>query len=299
MKQDSHVISKHSQKKQFGNRQKRSRDISNAYGYVAHFSSVLVSASNRTAIVTGASRGIGRAIAIRLSEDFANIVLVARNEDALVSVSGFVHANGANVLPLALDLREASAADTVISRTLERFGRIDTLINVAGAVPQADLFEMSDEEWADGLSLKFHGARRMALRAWPSLRQTQGSLVFFSGSSAITPKANFAAVGTINAAICALAKVFAERGIAEGIQVNSVLPGPVNTDRRRSMLQKYAVAHGIEVDQATEAFAKEAGIARFGKPEEIAALVAFLVSPQAHWMTGAMLRMDGGEVKAV
>lgn len=144
---------------------------------------------------------------------------------------------------------------------------------------------MAHDEW------RYEHGRRCAKRKALSF--------FFSGSSAITPKANFAAVGTINAAICALAKVFAERGIAEGIQVNSVLPGPVNTDRRRSMLQKYAVAHGIEVDQATEAFAKEAGIARFGKPEEIAALVAFLVSPQAHWMTGAMLRMDGGEVKAV
>ena len=120
-----------------------------------------------------------------------------------------------------------------------------------------------------------------------------------SGSSAITPKASFAAVGTINAAISALAKTFAERGIAEGVQVNSVLPGPVMTDRRRSMLEKYAATHNLGFDQAIVRFAEETGITRYGTPEDIAALIAFIVSPPAHWMTGSMLRVDGGEIKAV
>lgn len=258
-----------------------------------------MTSDKRLAIVTGASRGIGRATALRLAEDFGDLVLVARNEEGLASAADAIRAAGAQALPLAIDLRQPQAAEIIVARTLERFGRIDALVNVAGAVPQTDLFAMSDEEWADGLALKFHGARRLALNAWDALRQAGGSIVFMSGSSALAPKAALAAVGTINAAISALAKAFAERGVTDGVQVNAVLPGPVMTDRRRSMLEKYAVSKGLSFDAAIGAFARETGIARYGEPEDIAELIAFIVSSRARWMTGATLRMDGGEIKAV
>jgi 3-oxoacyl-[acyl-carrier protein] reductase len=258
-----------------------------------------MTSEKRLAIVTGASRGIGRASALRLAESFGALVLVARNEEGLASAADAIRAAGAQALPLAIDLSQPQAAEIIVARTLERFGQIDALVNVAGAVPQTDLFAMSDEEWADGLALKFHGARRLALNAWDALIQTSGSIVFMSGSSALAPKASLAAVGTINAAISALAKAFAERGVIDGVQVNSVLPGPVMTDRRRLMLEKYAVSKGLSFGAAIEAFARETGITRYGEPRDIAELIAFVVSPRAHWMTGATLRMDGGEIKAV
>lgn len=258
-----------------------------------------MSGARRTAIVTGASRGIGRATAIRLARDFDNVAVIARSPDGLDSTADAARALGAKALPLPMDLREPAAAEVVVTRVLDRFGRIDALINVAGAVPQTDLFAMGDEEWSDGFSLKFHGARRLTLRAWDALRRASGSVVFLSGSSAITPKASLAAVGTINAAISALAKAFAERGTVEGVQVNSILPGPVMTDRRRSMLEKYAAAHRLGYEEAVVRYASETGIERYGTPEDIAALIAFVVSPPARWMTGASLRMDGGEIRAV
>lgn len=162
-----------------------------------------------------------------------------------------------------------------------------------------DLTRLSDEEWADGLALKFHGARRLTLEAWAGLEASKGSVVFVSGSSAPQPKAAIAAVGTINAAVLALAKAFADLGLPSGITVNSVLPGPVMTDRRRAMVERMAASRGFDVADAVEAFVTEAGISRFGAPGDIAALVAFLVSPEARWMTGSALRMDGGEVKAL
>jgi 3-oxoacyl-[acyl-carrier protein] reductase len=103
----------------------------------------------------------------------------------------------------------------------------------------------------------------------------------------------------INAAISALAKAFADRGIADGVQVNSVSPGAVMTGRRLGMIEKLAATRGVTVEEAKQKMLAQAGVARYGEPEEIAELMAFLVSPGVRWMTGASLRMDGGEVKAV
>ena len=251
------------------------------------------------AIVTGASQGIGRATAVRLAKDFAGIALAARNGEALKEVAAKVRSSGADPLTFSLDLRERESAEILVKKTLDRFGRIDALLNIAGAVPQINLFEMTDEQWQDGLELTLHGARRLTVLAWDALRASKGSVVLISGSAALDPKPGFAAVATINAAIIALAKAFAEQGIKDGIQVNSVVPGAVMTHRRESFMEKWAPDHGMTPEEAIKKFPQEAGISRYGKPEEIADLMAFLVSPAAKWLTGASIRMDGGEVKGI
>ncbi len=254
--------------------------------------------SKSVAIVTGASQGIGRATAIRLARDFSAITLVARDRKNLDETAAAVTAAGAKSLVLDLDLSEIAAAKQVADQTLAA-GQVDAVLNIAGAVPQVDLFEMTEAQWDSALALKLHGARRLAIAAWPSLKQTKGAVVFMSGNSALFPKAPYAAVGTINAAIVALAKAFSDRGISDGVQVNSVLPGPVMTGRRRSYLAHWAPLHNMTVEEATAKFPQEAGISRYGEPEEIADLMAFLVSPNRRWMTGSTLRMDGGEVKSI
>jgi 3-oxoacyl-[acyl-carrier protein] reductase len=255
--------------------------------------------SNAVAIVTGASQGIGQATAVRLARDFSGLVLVARNRANLEQTAQAVTAAGPEALVVDADLAQPEAAQAVVDQALAAFGRIDALLNIAGAVPQIDLFEMTDAQWEGGLALKLHGARRLTIAAWPSLKDARGSVVLMSGNSALFPKAPYAAVGTINAAIVALAKAFSDRGIADGVQVNCVLPGPVMTGRRRSYLQHWAPLQNMTVEEATARFPQEAGIARYGEPEEIAELMAFLVSPGARWMTGSTLRMDGGEVKSI
>jgi 3-oxoacyl-[acyl-carrier protein] reductase len=251
------------------------------------------------AIVTGASQGIGRATGLRLARDFSAVVLAARNEDELQKTAAAIDAAGAESLICALDLREPRSAEILVNSTLDRFGRIDALLNIAGAVPQIDLFEMTDGQWEDGIALKLHGARRLTMRAWNALKASNGSVVLISGSAALDPKPAFAAVAAINAAIIALAKAFAEQGIKDGVQVNSVVPGAVLTGRRQSFFEKWAPAHHLTVEEAMKKFPEEAGIARFGKPEEIADLMAYLVSPAAKWMTGTSVRMDGGEIKGI
>ena len=253
----------------------------------------------KIAIVTGASQGIGRATAIRLARDFGGVALVARNAGKLAGTADEVEKAGAQALIIDLDLSAASAADIVVNRTLETFGRLDALVNIAGDVPQIDLFQMTDEQWDAGMSLKFHGARRLTIHAWEALKATQGSVVITSGNSAATPKAAFAAVAAINAAIVSLAKAFSERGIHDGVQVNSVLPGPVMTGRRESFLAKWSAANAMSVEEAQSKFLAVADISRYGQPEEIGELMAFLVSPAAKWMTGSAIRMDGGEIKSM
>ena len=251
------------------------------------------------AVITGASQGIGRATAIRLARDFSAIVLVARDEDNLETTATEVMSLGAEAMVYALDLRQAKSAKTIIEGTLERFGRIDALLNIAGAVPQIDLFQMTDAQWDDGMALKFHGARRLTIKAWDALKASNGSVVFMSGSAAFAPKPGYAAVAAINAAIDALAKAFAEQGIKDGVQVNSISPGAVMTGRRQSFFEKWAPAHNLTVEEAIKKFPEQAGITRLGKPEEIADLMAYLVSPAAKWMTGSSVRMDGGEIKSI
>ena len=254
---------------------------------------------NSVAIVTGASQGIGRSTAIRLAKDFSAVVLVARNGDALKEVADVVRAAGAEPLNIVLDLGNVESPGTVIETALDGYGRIDALLNIAGAVPQIDLFEMSDEQWYAGMELKLHGARRLTIRAWDALKANNGSVVFMSGSAALDAKPAFAAVAATNAAIIAMAKAFAEQGIKDGVQVNSIVPGAVMTGRRQSFLEKWAPAHHMSIEEATKKFPEEAGISRYGQPEEIAELLAFMVSPAAKWMTGSSVRMDGGEVKGI
>jgi 3-oxoacyl-[acyl-carrier protein] reductase len=251
------------------------------------------------AIITGASQGIGRATAIRLARDFSAIVLVARDKDNLGTTAAEVMSAGAEATASAFDLRQPQSAKSIIEGTLERFGRIDALLNIAGAVPQIDLFQMTDAQWDDGMALKLNGARRLTIEAWDALKASNGSVVFMSGSAAFNPKPGYAGVATINAAINALAKAFAEQGIKDGVQVNSVSPGAVMTGRRRAFFESWAPAHNLAVEEAIKKFPEQAGITRLGKPEEIADLMAYLVSPAAKWMTGASVRMDGGEIKTI
>jgi 3-oxoacyl-[acyl-carrier protein] reductase len=251
------------------------------------------------AIITGASQGIGRATATRLARDFSAIVLVARDKDNLEAAATEVVSVGTEAVIFALDLRQPQSAKTIIEGTLDRFDRIDALLNIAGAVQQIDLFQMTDAQWDDGMALKFHGARRLTIEAWDALKASNGSVVFMSGSAAFAPKPGYAAVAAINAAINALAKAFAEQGIKDGVQINSVSPGAVMTGRRQSFFEKWAPAHNLTVEEAIKKFPEQAGITRLGKPEEVADLMAYLVSPAAKWMTGSSVRMDGGEIKGI
>lgn len=250
------------------------------------------------AIITGASSGIGAATALRLARDFDAIVLAARDGDRLANVGTSTEAEGATTLTLEIDLTAAQAAETVVGITLERFGRIDALINIAGAVPGIDLFEMTDEQWARGMELKFHAA--------PADDKGLGCAEGGEGCRRLHVRhgGRYAEAGRR----CRRRAQCGDRGARQGLggarhcRRNSGqlrLTRAIMTGRRTAMLETMAAGKHIGLDEAKRQFLRQAAIARFGEAEEIAEAMAFVVSPAARRMTGTVLRIDGGEVKSV
>jgi len=250
----------------------------------------------RVAIVTGASRGIGRAIAEALAGEGMRVALVARSKDLL---EGVAESLGTGTLVHASDLREPDAPAAVVAAVVERFGALDVLVNNAGATVRGDFLELTDEQWTDGFALKFFGAMRMARAAWPHLVTSGGSIVNISGIGGRTGAAEFAIGGSVNAALLNLTKVLADRGIADGVRVNAVNPGSIATERLVKRMRAYAAEHGIDEAEAGRRMPKAMRVARFGEPSEIGRAVAFLASPAASYCQGAVLDVDGGQTRTL
>lgn len=257
------------------------------------------SLAGKTALVTGASRGIGRAIAIQLATEGAAVFLTARDNPLLESaVREIVDRNG-RAASLSADLREPAAAPAIVRAALDSFGTIDILVNNAGATKRGEFEELGEADWQDGFALKFFGAVRLTRAAWPHLRERLGSVINISGSGGRTPGAQFSIGGSVNAALLSLTKSLAETGIRDGIQVNCVNPGPVRTARLETRLARLAADRGIPRERALAAFLAEEKIYRIAEPEEIAALVSFIAGPNGRSLHGALIDIDGGTTKTV
>src|SRR5580698_113666 len=249
----------------------------------------------KIAIVTGANRGIGRAIAARLSSEGVRVVLCARDANLLAQAAQEIE----HATALSVDLREVDAAKRVVDFALKTYGQIDILVNNAGATKRGDFLELTDEDWADGLSLKFFGAMRLTRAAWPHLKAQAGSVLNISGGGGRMPGAMLTIGGSVNAAILSFTKAMADIGIRDGVQVNAVNPGNIRTARFQGRLEATAAQQGIDVAAAERNIVESAKTTRIGEPEDIAALVAFAVSPEGRFLQGALIDMDGGATKVI
>jgi NAD(P)-dependent dehydrogenase (short-subunit alcohol dehydrogenase family) len=261
-------------------------------------------ASNRPlegkiAIVTGASRGIGRAIALRLAQDGATLVLAARTEGDLAKVASKIKSDGGEATSVAGDLRDPAIPAALVNAALEAYGAIDIVVNNAGATKRGDFFELTDADWADGFALKFMGAVRLTRAAWPHLKARRGSLLNIIGGGGRTPTAEFTIGGSVNGACLSFTKAIADLGIQDGVQVNAINPGRVRTDRLKQLLADEAKQYGGDMDATMEAIARKSNIVRLGEPEDVANLAAFMVSPQSRYMQGALIDLDGGQTKTI
>jgi NAD(P)-dependent dehydrogenase (short-subunit alcohol dehydrogenase family) len=252
--------------------------------------------TDKVALVTGASKGIGRAIATTLLAEGMRVAVVARSRALLDTL---VHPYEGRALALDVDLREPGAAAAVIEAVVSHFSALDLLVNNAGATRRGDFLTLTDAEWEDGFGLKFYAAMRLSRAAWPHLRRSTGSIINIVGIGGRTGSAEFAIGGAVNAAVLNLTKALADRGVRDGVRVNAINPGGIATERLQSRIREFATERGIDESAARAQLAGALGVARFGLPEEIARLVAFLASPHAAYCQGAILDADGGQTRTL
>jgi 3-oxoacyl-[acyl-carrier protein] reductase len=255
--------------------------------------------NGKVAIITGGSRGIGRAIALRLAQDGARVVLCARGLDALNEVASTVSSNGGQALPIAADLRLPSEPARVADAALKKYGGIDIVVNNAGATKRGDFLQLSDDDWADGFALKFFGAVRLTRAAWPELKKRGGSVLNISGAGGRTPGPEFTIGGSVNAALLSFTKAMADAGIVDGVQVNAINPGTIRTGRLQLRLASIVKEQQIDIETAERRFVQESKVTRIGEPEDVANLIAFVVGSEGRFLQGSLIDLDGGSTKTI
>jgi NAD(P)-dependent dehydrogenase (short-subunit alcohol dehydrogenase family) len=256
--------------------------------------------AGRVAIVTGGSRGIGRAVADRLCREGASVALCARDPDSLAKARRALETIGGQVLAVEADLTEPAAADRVVEATTAAWGRIDILVNNAGAARGIPFDELTQDLWLENLQLKLFGYLRMARLVLPHLRRNGwGRIVNVAGLAGLQPSPLTMPVGLNNAGILNVMKALADGEAANHILVTTVCPGPILTERQTLLLQDAARAKGTSLEAAQREATTAIPLGRMGRPEEVADVVAFLASERASYITGSLVLVDGGLHRAM
>ena len=245
--------------------------------------------TNKVAIVTGASSGIGRACALALAGSGAAVAAVARDAATLESVVAECSQGGAEAIAVATDLTSPKGADDLVARTVAQFGGIDVVVNAAGIIAMGTTDDTSDELWDRVMDLNVRAPFRLMRAAFPHLKERRGTVVNVSSVNGQRVFPNLAAYNTSKAALDQLTRCAAIEWAPHGVRVNAVNPGVTVTNlHRRSGMTEEAYAAFLTRAKETHP------LGRPGKAEEIAALVLFLASDQAGWVTGETIAIDGG-----
>lgn len=255
--------------------------------------------SGRGAVVTGASQGLGAAIAKALAHEGAIVCLVARNEAALRNVATAIHDAGGTAHICPADLTSHAEITRVASQCLDLLPTLDALVNCAGATKRGDFFELTDDDWSDGYALKFQATVRLSRALWSGLKGAGGSIVNIAGLGGRMPEADFTIGGSVNAALLNFTKALSHVGGRDGVRVNAINPGFIETDRLKRSLDAAGVRDGVTPTEAAAQLLARLGVSRFGTAEEVAALATFMLSPAASYLNGAAIELDGGVRRAI
>ena len=247
----------------------------------------------KVVVVTGGSRGIGKAIAAAFAREGAQVVLAAANADNLAAAAKSM-SGGPAPLTVKGDLRTLEGCQALFDAVKGKFNRCDVLVNNAGATKAGKFLELADNDFVDGFALKYFAAVRLCRLFWPMLKEAHGNVINIIGGAARTPGADFLIGGSVNSAFSNFSKGLAQIGNRDDVNVNVIHPGMTETDRVVTLFNAHAKAQGKTPEQIREESVGKAGLRRIGQPEDSAELAVFLASKKARHIQGTAIAVDGG-----
>jgi 3-oxoacyl-[acyl-carrier protein] reductase len=256
--------------------------------------------SGRVAVVTGSSRGIGRACAESLLREGASVVISGRDKERLDKAAKEMEKIGGKVLAVQADLASDDAARHLVESAVRTFGKLDIVVNAAASVRPADFLSLTEALWPSVFEEKFNGYVRVLRHAIPIMqKQKFGRILNISGVAARQPHGTTVTVGLNNAAVLNLTKGLASWLAKDGITVNSVLPHIIDTDTQDDTMKRWAAMTGQTEQQVRDERIAKIPLKRMGRPEEVGDAVAFLVSDRATFITGSALNVEGGVTMSI
>jgi len=255
----------------------------------------------RVAVITGASQGIGRAIALALAAEGADLVLAARRLPGLEKVAAEIAALGREAEVVSADVATAAGTTAVVAAAVGRFGRVDILVNNAGKGGPQALLELTDDDWHASIELNLMSAVRLSTACVPLMRERRwGRIINISSRVGREPDPFFAAYAASKAALINFSKSLANAFSGDGVLTNCVVPGLIRSEAVDEAAQRSAAATGKTVDEVFEATLAKRPIpaGRIGEPDDVAGLVALLASERGSWITGGCFTIDGGIVRS-
>lgn len=257
--------------------------------------------AGKVAMVSGASKGIGRAVAEKLAAEGVRLSLCARSAEQLRAVAHDLETkHHVACLAYPADLNRLDDIQGWVRATTERFGGVDVLVNNAGAAQGGAFLKLPDDVWLESWHLKLFGYIRVAREVFPHLiARGGGRVVNVIGIAGVQPMENYMVGGAANAALLNFTKALADEGAPHGILVTGVNPGPIRTERWDGIIVKWSAAKGITSDEAERDILRGVPLKRPGTAEEVANVVAFLASDLSTYITGTTIAVDGGMTRTI